>query len=392
LKVDSIKNIAGPKSLKILSPLIILWWIANMAKHVLLVEPDYYTRYPPLGLLKISSYHKNKGATTELVRGITRDVSEEPDVVYVTSLFTWAWEPVWKAIQFYSGLFPNSELWLGGLYASLMPKHAALSGISPDHIFKGIFSDAEDLLPDYSLVPEWNEKVGGSIVFASRGCVRSCKYCAVPQLEGYFCAVKKSIRNLIWPRHKRIIFFDNNFFANPNWENVLQEVKEFDLRVDFNQGLDARLLSEKVAKKISQLKLDKFVRLSYDYRQMRPYVKKVIGILKSHGIDGRKILVYALYNFTDGPQDLFDRIKDVLSWGAVCYPMRYQPLNTLVKNRYIAPEWDEIKLDAVQRARRVIGSGGAFPPYEGMLRVKVENCNTFSQAFGEFMTELEKIQ
>jgi len=363
-----------------------------MAKHVLLVEPDYYTRYPPLGLLKISSYHKNKGATTELVRGITRDVSEEPDVVYVTSLFTWAWEPVWKAIQFYSGLFPNSELWLGGLYASLMPKHAALSGISPDHIFKGIFSDAEDLLPDYSLVPEWNKKVGGSIVFASRGCVRSCKYCAVPQLEGSLCAVKKSIKNLIWPGHKSVIFFDNNFFANPKWENILQEVKEFDLRVDFNQGLDARLLSEKVAKKISQLKLDKFVRLSYDYRQMRPYVKKVIGILKSHGIDGRKILVYALYNFTDGPQDLFDRIKDVLSWGAVCYPMRYQPLNTLVKNRYIAPEWDEIKLDAVQRARRVIGSGGAFPPYEGMLRVKVENCNTFSQAFGEFMTELEKIQ
>lgn len=363
-----------------------------MARHILLVEPDYYTRYPPLGLLKLSAYHKNKGDTTELVRGTTGDVSEKPDMIYVTSLFTWAWKPVWKAIQFYSRVFPDSELSLGGLYASLMPQHAALSGIDPGHIFKGIFKDAEGLLPDYSLVPEWNKKVAGSIVFASRGCIRSCKFCAVPQLEGSLCALKNSIKDFIWSGHKRVIFFDNNFFANPKWENVLKEVEELNLRVDFNQGLDARLLSEKIARRISQLKIDRFVRLSYDYMQMRPHVKEAIKTLESYGINGRNILVYALYNFTDGPQDLFDRIKDILSWGAVCYPMRYQPLNTLAKNRYIAPKWNKTRLNAVQRARRVIGSGGAFPPYEGMLKVKIEKCNTFDQAFGEFMTKLEVAQ
>lgn len=360
--------------------------------HVLLVEPKYYTRYPPLGLLKLSSYHKGLGHTTELVRGTTKDISKEPDIVYVTSLFTWAWKPVWEAIRFYSAFFPDSELWLGGLYASLMPEHAALSGIDPKYIFTGIFGDAEDLLPDYSLVPEWNKKVAGSIVFASRGCVRSCRYCAVPQLEGSLCACKDSISDLIWEGHKRVIFFDNNFFANPKWERVLKEVEELDLRVDFNQGLDARLLSEGVAERISQLKIDRFVRLSYDYQQMKPHVKEAIEILKSHGIDGRNILVYALYNFTDSPQDLFERIKDILCWGAVCYPMQYQPLNTLVKNKYIAPKWDKTRLNAVQRARRVIGSGGAFPPYEGMLRVKVESCNTFDQAFSEFMTKLEVVK
>jgi len=363
-----------------------------MARHILLVEPDYYTRYPPLGLLKLSAYHKNKGNTTEFVRGTNGNVSEKPDMIYVTSLFTWAWKPVWKAIQFYSRLFPDSELSLGGLYASLMPQHAALSGVDPGHIFKGIFKDAEGLLPDYSLVPEWNKKVAGSIVFASRGCIRSCKFCAVPQLEGSLCALKNSIKDFIWPGHKRVIFFDNNFFANSRWENVLKEVEELNLRVDFNQGLDARLLSEKIARRISQLKIDRFVRLSYDYMQMRPHVKEAIKTLESYGINGRNILVYALYNFTDGPQDLFDRIKDILSWGAVCYPMRYQPLNTLAKNRYIAPKWNKTRLNAVQRARRVIGSGGAFPPYEGMLKVKIEKCNTFDQAFGEFMTKMEVAQ
>ncbi|MBT0159055.1 hypothetical protein G4O51_03625 [Candidatus Bathyarchaeota archaeon A05DMB-2] len=363
-----------------------------MSKHVLLVEPRYYTRYPPLGLLKLSSYHKKIGDTTELVRGTTTHVSREPNIIYVTSLFTWAWKPVWEAVRFYSILFPKADLWLGGLYASLMPEHATLSGVNPKRIFKGIFTEAEDLCPDYSLVPDWNKKVSASIIFSSRGCIRSCTFCAVPRIEGKMKAEKSSIRHLIWPGHKRVILFDNNFLASSKWESVLKEIEELDLRVDFNQGLDARLISDRVAKKISRVKIDRFVRLSYDYIGMGSYVRKAINLLKSNGIDGRNILVYALYNFTDSPQDLFTRIKNTLSWGAVSYPMRYQPTNTLSKNTYVAPKWDEIRLNAVQRARRVIGSGGAFPPYEGMLKVKVEKCHTFDEAFNEFMKPLEVIQ
>jgi hypothetical protein len=310
----------------------------------------------------------------------------------VTSLFTWAWKPVWEAVRFYSILFPKADLWLGGLYASLMPEHATLSGVNPKRIFKGIFTEAEDLCPDYSLVPDWNKKVSASIIFSSRGCIRSCTFCAVPRIEGKMKAEKSSIRHLIWPGHKRVILFDNNFLASSKWESVLKEIEELDLRVDFNQGLDARLISDRVAKKISRVKIDRFVRLSYDYIGMGSYVRKAINLLKSNGIDGRNILVYALYNFTDSPQDLFTRIKNTLSWGAVSYPMRYQPTNTLSKNTYVAPKWDEIRLNAVQRARRVIGSGGAFPPYEGMLKVKVEKCHTFDEAFNEFMKPLEVIQ
>jgi hypothetical protein len=360
-------------------------------RHVLLVEPKYYTRYPPLGLLKLSAYHKSLGDTTELVRGTTNSISKEPDSIYVTSLFTWAWKPVWEAVRHYSRLFPKADLWLGGLYASLMPEHAALSGVNPKNIFKGIFCKAEDLCPDYSLVPQWTKKIGASIIFSSRGCLRSCTFCAVPRIEGKLNSEKKSIKHLIWPGHKRVILFDNNFLASSGWRYVLDEIEELNLRVDFNQGLDARLITERVAKRISGLKIDRFVRLSYDYPSMGPYVKKAISLLKAHGIDGRNILVYTLYNFTDSPQDLFDRVKSTLTWGAVSYPMRYQPTNTLSKNTYVAPNWDETRLNAVQRARRVIGSGGAFPPYEGMLRIKVEKCNTFEEAFDEFMKPLEAI-
>jgi hypothetical protein len=356
------------------------------------VKPDYYSAYPPLGLLKLSAYHKKLGNTTELVRGTEKPVKTDPDIIYITSLFTWAWEPVWKAIRYYSLKFPNAELWLGGLYASLMPEHAALSGIDPGRIFKGIFPEAECQCPDYDLVPEWNKKAKASIVFATRGCIRSCTFCGVSRIEGKLNSERKSIKDLIWDGHTRIIFFDNNFLASRYWESVLSEVRELGLAVDFNQGLDARLVTEKVAKEISELKIDRFIRLSYDTMEMGSSVKNAIELLKTKGIDGRNILVYLLYNFTDGPQDLFVRIGNVLNWGAVAYPMRFQPLYTLKKNDYISPQWDPIRLGAVATARRVIGSGGTFPPYHGIMKVKVRGCKTFDQAFSEFMQPVEALQ
>jgi hypothetical protein len=351
------------------------------SKHVLLVKPKFYSAYPPLGLLKLSAFQKGLGNTTELVYGTTDRVETVPDIIYITSLFTWAWEPVWEAVHYYSLKFPDAELWLGGLYASLMPEHAALSGINPQRIFKGIFPEAECLCPDYGLVPEWNQKRKASIVFSTRGCIRACTFCGVPRIEGKMNSEKASIKDLIWPGHNRVYFFDNNFLAGRNWECILSEVQELELAVDFNQGLDARLINDNVAKKISGLKIDRFVRISYDTSDTGPSVKKAIELLNYYGIDGRKVLVYLLYNFTDSPQDLFVRIKNVLSWGAVAYPMRFQPIYSLSKNDYVSPKWTKEQLEAIGTARRLFGSGGTFPPYKGMIVKKVEGCETFDDAF-----------
>ena len=345
-----------------------------MGKHILLVEPNYYSRYPPIGLLKLSAYHKQKGDTTELVKGL-RNPSKKPDIIYITSLFTWAWKPVWDAVRFYKNLFPKVEVWLGGIYASLLPNHAAQSGA--DYIHVGIYKEAEDLLPDYSLVPDWD----GSIVFSSRGCIRSCTFCAVPILEGKLNSVKSSIKHLIWPTHTKVIFFDNNFLANPNWKDIFQELRELNLKVDFNQGLDARLITEEVAQELSTLKKERLIRLAYDNKRMKRPVKKAIELLKAHGIRGRSIMVYALYNYHDeGPQEFFERVRDILEWGAVAYPMRYVPIDALDKNSYVAPGWDPIRLEMVQKARRVLGYGGAFPPYTGLIK-KFQKANTFDEAF-----------
>jgi hypothetical protein len=345
---------------------------------VLLLEPAYYTQYPPLALLKISTYHKRLGDTVQYLRGTAglRFLPNAPDRVYVTSLFTWAWKPVQEAVRMSRLYFPTSEILLGGIYASLMTDHAKTLGA--DRVVPGIWPELESLLPDYSLVPNWEKS---SILFTHRGCKNRCEFCAVPALEGKpqrYCK-DVSIRDLVHPDHKKVILWDNNILAEPHWKSVVDEIKEMNLEVDFNQGLDARRINEEVAESFRGLKMP-IIRLAYDHPGMGAKVKRAIELLDGAGFSRRKILSYVIFNFKDTPEQLFERVRDLLSWGTSAYPMRYQPLDALEKDTYVAPKWSEELLDLVARARRVFGKGGAFPPYEGLIK-KFLDAKDFAEAF-----------
>jgi hypothetical protein len=342
------------------------------ALRILLVEPDYYTRYPPLGLLKLSSYHKSRGDQVEYVHGKIL-AKHRPNFVYVTSLFTYAWKPVHEAVKFHKRQFPRAKVILGGIYASLLPEHAKISGA--DEIHTGLYHPAEMLMPDYDLVPEWD----GSILFASRGCVRNCSFCSVPSLEGPPSAFRYSISELVHPRHTRVILWDNNILANANWRAIFDELEKLNLIVDFNQGLDARLINDDVAQRISRLRMNA-IRLAYDYRTAGPAVEKAIERLRANGVRPRKILVYALFNYIDDPEDLYERVLEILQWGAVCYPMRFEPPCSLQKNAYVGPNWTPEAVEMVAEARRVIGYAGAFPPYKRLID-KFERARGFGEAF-----------
>lgn len=341
--------------------------------NILLVEPAYYTRYPPLGLLKIASYHTGQGDTVELVRGC-QPVSQSPDTVYVTSLFTYAWKPVHQAVVYYKNAFPNAKVILGGIYATLMPEHAATSGA--DEIHHGLREEAEDLLPDYSLVPGWRQ----SIIFSHRGCVNRCPYCAVPIMEPSEGEIRvKSIRHLVAPSHRKVILWDNNLLGATNWKDLIAELKELGLAVDFNQGLDARRITEEVAQEFKGLRVDP-VRMAYDVPAERKALETAIPELTRAGFKLRNTIVYVLYNFQDSPEDFLERICDLMEWGVVAYPMRFEPLDSLKKNEHVAPKWTAQQLEMLAQARRVIGYGGAFPPHDG-LRKKFTEARSFEDAF-----------
>lgn len=348
--------------------------------RVLLVEPKkskkYHNQYPPLGLLKLSAYHKQLGDTVKFVRGFEDD-NFGPDKIYVTSLFTYAWEPVHEVIRYYSKKYKKAEIVVGGIYATLCEDHLREAFKDRIIIHKGLVNEVEDILPDYSLVPDWNS----SIIFSSRGCIRNCPFCSVKTLEPEF-TTKESIKHLVYPGHKKIILWDNNILASPKWKNIFQELEESDLKVDFNQGLDARLITPKVVERLIRLKMP-IIRLAYDTQGIREPLKKAIELLKFAGFKGRRIVVYCLYNNPfekDTPETFLNRLRDLIDWEVVSYPMRYEPLEPRPKNTFIAPNWTPELLEMVAKARRVLGYGGAFPPYEG-LKKKFLNAKSFEEAF-----------
>ena len=126
--------------------------------NVLLVEPDYYSMYPPLGLLKLASYHQSHGNNIEYVRGLSMFIYK-PDEINITSLFTYSWKPVHDAIKFYHHMFPEVPIRVGGIYATLMPWN-----IGRDFPFVkvhlGLHPEAENYLPDYETlkqVSKWKD-------------------------------------------------------------------------------------------------------------------------------------------------------------------------------------------------------------------------------------------
>ena len=352
---------------------------------ILLIEPAYYSRYPPLGLLKLGRLEEEVGNDVELVRGL-KNLDFIPSKIYITSLFTYSWKPVHEAIEFYHKQFPGVPISVGGIYASLMPYNIR-KYYSYVKVHIGIYPEAEDLLPAYHLLQQvekwrsWDK----SIVFTSRGCIRKCPFCVVPKIEGGMRDEKPSIMDLIHPAHKKVTIWDNNFLASPYAKSMLRELRDNGIEADFNQGLDARLIDEETAGLLADIK-SKSIHMAYDWPWEGRYVKNAIDLLSNAGYRKRNLIFYMLYNFWDNvhkkgdtPSDFLLRLKNLMEWGASSYPMRFIPLDSLDKNKYVSPLWTPEQLEMIARARRVIGFGGAFIPYKAFYD-KIMDSETFEEA------------
>ena len=218
-------------------------WITDNVKNVLLVEPNFpipgksrnHSNFLPIGLLKIASYLRKKDINVQLVRfeepkekidynqstflpvDNEENDSFKPDLICVTSIFTYWSKYVKSAVQFYKHKFGDVPIIVGGIYASLMPDHCK-KYTGCDEVILGIINDAEQLIPAYDLVD-----VDYQIIHTTRGCVRKCGFCGTYIIEPEWLC-KKSIKNEIFM--KKIIFYDNNLLANKYIDNILDELIE----------------------------------------------------------------------------------------------------------------------------------------------------------------------
>ncbi len=173
-----------------------------MPRNILLVEPNYRTRFPPLGLMKISSYHKELEDRVQFIKGINQKVAYEFwDRIYVTTLFTYNWKVTIDTILHYKKLVRGdlSRLLVGGIMSSLEPEAVwQETSVVPkigvlDYPY-ALDDDTDlivdDMLPDYELFDdvdfEYSLTNDSYFGYSTRGCVHKCDFCGVPRLEPKF--------------------------------------------------------------------------------------------------------------------------------------------------------------------------------------------------------------
>lgn len=213
---------------------------------VLLVEPNYKNKYPPMGLMKISTYHKMLGDEVRFVKGFDLEVDKEVwDRIYVTTLFTFDFDIDVETINHYKLLVNNiNDLYVGGIMASLMPdKIMSATGIERSHILIGLLTDTSvlgddndinvDELPlDYDILEQTDYKYpAGDNYFAytTRGCPNHCSFCAVPILEPRFHVTNniidqiKTIDEKYGPK-QHLLLLDNNVLNTADLKGLVDDL------------------------------------------------------------------------------------------------------------------------------------------------------------------------
>jgi len=377
---------------------------------VLLIEPDYRSKFPPLGLMKISTYHKDRGDTVTFARGRIAELRDQHwNRVYVSSLFTYELPRTVRTIKYYLPSVPGpADIIVGGIGATLLPDYirqrvacTVIDGQLSRRGMLGADSPVVDkCVPDYEIADSvrWQYRPEDSYFCRiTNGCIRNCKFCAVPKLEptfGYRRGLPKQlkeVRNRFGER-QHLVLLDNNILASDRLESILVSiaaegfhagaVRNRRMRtVDFNQGIDARLVTKKVAKQLASICL-RPVRLAFDYDGMENAYRHAVVCLSAVGFT--KFTTYVMFNFKDDPASLYRRLSINLDLSRKlgirisAFPMRYIPIDD-VSRRYVSPGW---------RWRYLRGLQCVLHATRGIVS---PNPEFFSAAFGESYDEFLEI-
>jgi hypothetical protein len=436
-----------------------------MAK-ILLVEPEYQNKYPPIGLMKIATFHRNRGDNVEFYKGEAPYLKiSQIDRVYITSLFTFYYDITVKCIRHYQKYVHNENIFIGGIAATILTNEFEKdTGIN--NIIRGQLTDSKllgykeninidslsldyDILDDVSYIYPMSNNY---FIYTSRGCKNKCKYCAVPILEPNFITTNNIIQQTKqvderYGQKRNMLIMDNNTLFSKQLGNIVNDIfslgfngeknyispnpfelmvkkikrrkqlkinyaKQLDdivyylnlfsdtLRnkgniskkyleildyinnsnaiwnpikenekelteiiekyrskpklvryVDFNQGIDARLINNENCALLAKLPIRPF-RLAYDDLKKTKEFREATKIAIKNNI--RHFSNYMLYNFDDKPFELWKRLFNAIKLynnnkrkiDAFSFPMKYAPIYEKNRN-YIGKYWNKKYLSAV---------------------------------------------
>ncbi len=205
--------------------------LTHPRNKVLLVDAD--STIPNIVLMKLATFYKSKDFVVNLVR---LGVSYYPPKRKLKSISAFGYAKVFVSIIYegnknFVNITDNENVEYGGTGCSVTKK------LPPE---------VEVSECDYTIYPNNNTSYG----FITRGCPYNCSFCCVPEKEGKIHQVS-DIGNIV--HHNKVKFLDNNILAWKGHKEILQELVDKEIRCQFNQGLDIRLVNDENAKLLSQL-------------------------------------------------------------------------------------------------------------------------------------------
>jgi len=244
-----------------------------------LIDVDGHN-YPNLPLMKLSAYHKSKG---DFVRWYDAfdGLIEEYDKVYLSKVFSFTTD--------YQYPIYAKEVSRGGTGYCIEVVNG--KEIYHKELQKNLPYEIEHIYPDYSLYPDKTKDTAYG--FLTRGCPRGCSFCIVKDKEG-LCSHKVADLSEFWNGQKKIELLDPNLLACKDWKELLQQLIDSKAKVNFNQGLDIRMMTDQKAKMLSQIPIEA-IHFAWDRYEDKELIQpKFLTFRKASKVNPHDLQVYVL--------------------------------------------------------------------------------------------------
>lgn len=271
-------------------------------------------RFPNLVCMKISGFYK--GAATLLLDWKDIDLY---DKVFVSKVFTSTVVP--------DEVFSNPKIEYGG------------TGFFFDQA-PPLPHEIEHTMPDYHLYDKWVSQqrqkdvryyTDYSIGFTTRGCFRRCSYCVNRNKKKVELA--SPIAEFYDPSRKAICLLDDQFFGYKECESILNQLQALNKPFQYKQGLDIRLMTDTLAKKLTTSKYDGSYIFAFDNIKDTVRIRKKLSLWRKHCTKNTTLYVLCGYNKAKQKSEkfwitnllqCFERIFILAEYNCITYAMRHE--------------------------------------------------------------------